>query len=177
MSEANIVDSLRSVAVIGGALGRAGQKGRQRRLADAAKGEVTWKTRPEVTEYMQNEVKEVMLRRKQVMGRYQEQLAGFNEEESALLASRLESGPTEVGHEDMVAMMSETAKEETKAQAEEVVKEMKKDGLGEEAVDAMLEETKIQEPKLEQDEKVAKLDGVVEATNKTPMTPEQPEKK
>ena len=54
---------------------------------------------------------------------------------------------------------------------------MKKDGLGEEAVDAMLEETKIQEPKLEQDEKVAKLDGVVEATNKTPMTPEQPEKK
>ncbi|KAH8174800.1 ribosomal protein s2 domain-containing protein [Sarocladium implicatum] len=171
-------DSLRSVAVIGGVLGRAGQKGRQRRLADAAKGEVTWQTTAEVQSYMQSELAEVMQRRKEVMGRYQEQLAGFNEDESALLSSRLKSGPTEVGHEDMVAMMGEAAKEETKAQAQEVVKEMKNDGLGEEAVDAMLKETKFQEPKVEKDETAATLDSVVDETTKAaPTTPAQPGKK
>jgi dTDP-4-amino-4,6-dideoxygalactose transaminase len=127
---------------------------------------------------MQSELAEVMQRRKEVMGRYQEQLAGFNEDESALLSSRLKSGPTEVGHEDMVAMMGEAAKEETKAQAQEVVKEMKNDGLGEEAVEAMLKETKFQEPKVEKDETAATLDSAVDETTKAaPTTPAQPGKK
>lgn len=117
-------NSLRSVAVIGGVLGRAGQKGRKRRLADAAKGEVPWSTSAEVTEFMKSEVQDAMLRRKEVMGRLQEQLTGFDEEESALLNSRLNTKPAKVGHEEMLEMLSATAEEEVEAVASEAVREV-----------------------------------------------------
>ena len=46
------VDSLRSVGLIAGALGRADQAGREKRLADAQRGHVTWKTPEDVKRYM-----------------------------------------------------------------------------------------------------------------------------
>ncbi|KAK2004017.1 ribosomal protein S2 [Colletotrichum falcatum] len=50
-------DSYRSVAVIGGVLGRAGQQGQKRRLADAENGVVPWQTPAETERYMKSEMK------------------------------------------------------------------------------------------------------------------------
>ncbi|KAK4225439.1 putative mitochondrial SSU ribosomal protein S2 precursor [Podospora fimiseda] len=47
-------DSLRSVALIAGVLGRAGERGRQRRLADAAEGKVAWTKPHAVQAFIQN---------------------------------------------------------------------------------------------------------------------------
>jgi NADH:ubiquinone oxidoreductase subunit E len=57
----------------------------------------------------------------------QEQLANFNEEESALLSSRFESKPAEVGHEEMLEMMSEAVKEESTEVAPGAVEEVQDD--------------------------------------------------
>lgn len=73
---------------------------------------------------MKSEVQDAMLRRKEVMGRLQEQLTGFDEEESALLNSRLNSKPAKVGHEEMLEMLSATAEEEVEAVASEAVREV-----------------------------------------------------
>nr|CDP29276.1 Putative mitochondrial SSU ribosomal protein S2 precursor [Podospora anserina S mat+] len=45
-------DSLRSVALIAGVLGRAGERGQQRRLADAEKGVVKWQTPKDVFSFI-----------------------------------------------------------------------------------------------------------------------------
>ncbi|OLN96073.1 37S ribosomal protein MRP4, mitochondrial [Colletotrichum chlorophyti] len=45
-------DSFRSMAVIAGVLGRAGQQGQKRRLADAQNGVVAWKTPTETANFM-----------------------------------------------------------------------------------------------------------------------------
>ncbi|KAK2064384.1 ribosomal protein S2 [Colletotrichum caudatum] len=50
-------DSYRSVAVIGGVLGRAGEQGQKRRLADAENGVVTWQTPVDTERYMRGEIK------------------------------------------------------------------------------------------------------------------------
>jgi len=50
-------DSYRSVAVIGGVLGRAGEQGQKRRLADAENGVVAWQTPAETARYMRGEIK------------------------------------------------------------------------------------------------------------------------
>jgi hypothetical protein len=44
--------SLRSVTLIAGVLGRAGQRGQQRRLADANDGIVTWDTPNDVAKFV-----------------------------------------------------------------------------------------------------------------------------
>ncbi|KAK3997979.1 hypothetical protein QBC44DRAFT_338477 [Cladorrhinum sp. PSN332] len=45
-------DSLRSVALIAGVLGRAGERGQQRRLADAATGKIGWRTPEDVSRFI-----------------------------------------------------------------------------------------------------------------------------
>lgn len=52
--------SLRSVSVIAGVLGRAGEIGQKRRLADAAKGIVTWYRPHEVSKFMYGELNKAM---------------------------------------------------------------------------------------------------------------------
>lgn len=47
--------SLRSVSVIAGVLGRAGENGQKRRLADAARGIVTWYAPSEVRRFLRSE--------------------------------------------------------------------------------------------------------------------------
>ncbi len=44
--------SVRSVSVIAAVLGRAGQRGQQRRLEDAKSGIVTWENPAEVSQFM-----------------------------------------------------------------------------------------------------------------------------
>lgn len=48
-------DSLRSVSVIAGVLGRAGERGQARRKADAAKGVCTWRNSPDIERWMEAE--------------------------------------------------------------------------------------------------------------------------
>ncbi|ROT37967.1 40S ribosomal protein mrp4 [Sodiomyces alkalinus F11] len=50
-------DSLRSTALIGGILGRAGQIGKKRRLADAESGVVHWETPTDTQNFIDNEVR------------------------------------------------------------------------------------------------------------------------
>ncbi|KAI7786142.1 30S ribosomal protein S2 [Diaporthe eres] len=48
-------DSLRSVSVIAGVLGRAGERGQARRKADANKGVCTWRNQPDMEKWMEDE--------------------------------------------------------------------------------------------------------------------------
>ncbi|KAL2020321.1 hypothetical protein VTK56DRAFT_8549 [Thermocarpiscus australiensis] len=48
-------DSLRSIALIAGVLGRAGERGQQRRLADANEGVVTWTTPRDIAHFIDKE--------------------------------------------------------------------------------------------------------------------------
>ncbi|KAK0725148.1 ribosomal protein S2, flavodoxin-like domain-containing protein [Lasiosphaeris hirsuta] len=47
-------DSLRAMALIGAVLGRAGQRGQERRYADAEEGIISWETPSEVRRFVQN---------------------------------------------------------------------------------------------------------------------------
>ncbi|GAB0132689.1 hypothetical protein EsDP_00001117 [Epichloe bromicola] len=102
-------DSLRAMAVVAGVLGKAGQKGKQRRLHDASRGSVPWNTSPELTRHMKKEVQAAVSKRKEVMGRTQSNVQGFTEEEQKLLRLRNSGVDLKVSEHDMVKMMGETA--------------------------------------------------------------------
>lgn len=53
-----LIYSLRSVTLIAGILGRAGQRGQQRRLADANDGIVTWNTPNDVAKFIERDAAE-----------------------------------------------------------------------------------------------------------------------
>lgn len=75
--------SLRSVSVISGVLGRAGERGQQRRAAASAKGQVPWETPVELNKHIADERAQANKQRK----RLKEMLAhtqGLNEEEIEL---------------------------------------------------------------------------------------------
>ncbi|RDA95096.1 hypothetical protein CP533_2076 [Ophiocordyceps camponoti-saundersi (nom. inval.)] len=74
-------DSLRAMAVIGGALGRAGEKGTARRLKKAAKGDVSWTMTPELERYMVKAKDEAAKKREAAMKMLEDDLEGFNAEE------------------------------------------------------------------------------------------------
>lgn len=48
-------NSLRSVSVIAGVLGRAGERGQARRKADANSGVCTWRNPPDIQKWMDDE--------------------------------------------------------------------------------------------------------------------------
>lgn len=48
-------NSLRSVSVIAGVLGRAGERGQARRKADAKKGICTWRNQPDIQKWMEDQ--------------------------------------------------------------------------------------------------------------------------
>lgn len=99
--------SLRSVGVIAGVLGRAGQAGRRRRLEAAKKGEMTWSTPPDVQAYMSEEIGRALKKRKEIMGMMQNNVEGFNEEEQKILRSRFPAEDGNVSEEQMMQMMGE----------------------------------------------------------------------
>ncbi|EXM06483.1 ribosomal protein S2, flavodoxin-like domain-containing protein [Fusarium oxysporum II5] len=103
-------DSLRAMAVVGGVLGRAGQRGQQRRMADAKKKNMaTWENSPDIVQHMNREKKAALAERKNVMGQMQHNLEGFNEEEQKILREGLYGDELEVTESEMVDMIGEAA--------------------------------------------------------------------
>ncbi|ENH68357.1 37S ribosomal protein MRP4, mitochondrial [Fusarium oxysporum f. sp. cubense race 1] len=101
---------LRAMAVVGGVLGRAGQRGQQRRMADAKKKNMaTWENSPDIVQHMNREKKAALAERKNVMGQMQHNLEGFNEEEQKILREGLYGDELEVTESEMVDMMGEAA--------------------------------------------------------------------
>jgi len=109
-------DSLRSVALIGGVLGRAGQRGQERRKHDAKMGQVPWTTPRDIQEYMKEEKTAAIKKRKEVMGRMQE-YQGLNEEEEGIMKAQHESHVEKAQEEDILTLMTQ-ATGETKVEAE-----------------------------------------------------------
>lgn len=97
------------MAVVAGVLGRAGQKGKERRLQDSSRGNVSWNTSPELERHMKKEVQAAVMKRKEVMGRMQSNVQGFTEEEQKLLRVRNNEVDLEVSEDEMVNMLGETA--------------------------------------------------------------------
>ncbi|KAH7325034.1 ribosomal protein S2, flavodoxin-like domain-containing protein [Stachybotrys elegans] len=111
-------DSLRSIAVIAGVLGRAGEAGQKRRREVSSKGQVPWETSGAITRHMLNEVDKAIKKRKEVMGKLQQNVMGFNEEEEQILLSAKQASPTfEVGEGDMMDMLKEAMAGEVEADA------------------------------------------------------------
>ncbi|KAJ6781843.1 hypothetical protein PWT90_07558 [Aphanocladium album] len=105
-------DSLRSAAIIGGVLGRAGQRGQERRLAQAAAGEVTWQTPPALENQIRKDILAAVSQRKEVMGRMQANLLGFNEEELEILQTEQDGEARSISDAEMVNMLAQAAAEE-----------------------------------------------------------------
>lgn len=103
--------SLRSVAVIGGVLGRAGERGQKRRLEDAKKGNVAWQTPPMLQTHMQKDISAAIKERKEVMGRMQANLAGFNEEEQKMLQEGEDGAGEAMSEEQLLQVLGEAASE------------------------------------------------------------------
>ncbi|KAL6877334.1 ribosomal protein S2 [Trichoderma longibrachiatum] len=113
-------DSLRSMALVAGVLGRAGEAGQKRRLQDAARGEISWETSPDLSRHMKKEVQAAVTKRKEVMGQMQSNIQGFTDEEMKLLRSQyLGEQQEEVSEDDLVNMMGQTVAAEPEASAEQ----------------------------------------------------------
>jgi small subunit ribosomal protein S2 len=110
-------DSLRAMAVVGGVLGRAGQRGYQRRMADAKKDKSTWQNPTDIVQHMNRERKVAIAERKNVMGQMQHNLEGFNEEEQKILREQFYGEEPEVTETDLIKVMAETASVEDKPTA------------------------------------------------------------
>ncbi|KAL6870314.1 hypothetical protein J3F83DRAFT_760823 [Trichoderma novae-zelandiae] len=110
-------DSLRSMALVAGVLGRAGEAGQKRRLQDATRGEISWSTAPELSRHMQKEVHAAVVKRKEVMGRMQANIQGFTDEELKLLRSQyLGEQQEDVSEDDLFSMMGQTVAGEASAE-------------------------------------------------------------
>ncbi|KAH6891053.1 ribosomal protein S2, flavodoxin-like domain-containing protein [Thelonectria olida] len=104
-------DSLRSMGVVAGVLGRAGEAGQKRRLADAARNKISWNNPEDIERHMRKETKLVIEERKAVMGRVQQNVTGFSEDEQKLLREKYDGQEVEVTEAEMVSMLGETAVE------------------------------------------------------------------
>ncbi|KAM5352048.1 hypothetical protein ACJ41O_004771 [Fusarium nematophilum] len=116
-------DSLRAMAVVGGVLGRAGQRGQERRLNDATKGTVSWNNPPDITRHMKRETKAAIAERKSVMGQMQHNIEGFTEDEQKLLREQFYGEELEVSEDEMLDMMGEAALSSSKEAVFETIPE------------------------------------------------------
>lgn len=108
-------DSLRSVSVISGVLGRAGQRGQTRRKLDSASGRVPWQTSAELQRHIGAERAHAQAQRrrlKAVLAHRQ----GLNEEELELMEEqeKRQKVPAEVNEDAMLDMLGQAATGEKK---------------------------------------------------------------
>lgn len=144
---------MRSIALIGGVLGRAGQRGQQRRKEAADKGEISWDTPKDLTTYMRAENAHAISKRKEVMGRMQ-QYQGLSEEETRQLHEKYGVGEkSDVSEDAMLNILGATAEGDpttTTASPAAVASEegvKVEDGASTGEVEAMLENMSTEEVK------------------------------
>ncbi|PHH86774.1 hypothetical protein CDD83_9764 [Cordyceps sp. RAO-2017] len=101
-------DSLRAMAVVGGVLGRAGERGKKRRLEDAAKGSVGWRMHEQVKRFIDKKQDEAIEQMKKVMGKMQDNIEGFSQEEKDMLAKSYLHGKAEGEADSTLEIMSKT---------------------------------------------------------------------
>lgn len=104
--------SFRSVGIISGVLGRAGERGQQRRKKDSAAGAVPWETSPELVDFMAVENKAALTKQKEVMGKLQ-QFQGLNLEETNILDQQRATEAAPVSEDALLDIMGQTASGET----------------------------------------------------------------
>ncbi|KAF4986640.1 hypothetical protein FGRMN_10734 [Fusarium graminum] len=170
-------DSLRAMAVVGGVLGRAGQRGQQRRLEDAKKDKATWENPPDLVQHMTREKKAAIAERKNVMGQMQHNLEGFTEDEQKLLREQFYGENLEVTEKEMVDMMGEAALGAAKEAAAESVAALPEQPAASEATEG---ETKPTQSTPTSTEQPATSDVASEAqadaalVDSVPASPQQP---
>ncbi|CAM1503823.1 Fc.00g014140.m01.CDS01 [Cosmosporella sp. VM-42] len=142
-------DSLRSMSVVAGVLGRAGEAGQKRRLADAKKGNATWDNPQDLNRHIQKETAAALAERKAVMGRLQANIQGFNEDEQNLLRSRYQIEDLEVSENEMLGMMGETALEGAKEAVAKTTILSKESDLTLESVEEQLADLKERSQSIE----------------------------
>ncbi|PHH59117.1 hypothetical protein CDD81_3711 [Ophiocordyceps australis] len=98
-------DSLRSVGVIAGVLGRAGQRGRDQRLREAVQGSVPWNTPESLRRHMKKEVLAALRKKKEAMAMMPSKGEGEEEDEHELLRKRYDDEMLDVNDEEMVAIL------------------------------------------------------------------------
>lgn len=69
---------------------------------------MTWETAPAIAKHMQKEVAAATQKRKEVMGRMQENVQGFTDEEMKILQDQYKTAG-EISEEDMMGFMGEAA--------------------------------------------------------------------
>ncbi|KAM0553936.1 hypothetical protein ACHAPJ_007287 [Fusarium lateritium] len=165
-------DSLRAMAVVGGVLGRAGQRGQQRRLADARKGQASWENPPDLVQHIRREQKAAIAERKTVMGQMQHNVEGFTEEEQKLLREKFYGEELEVSESEMVDMMGEAALGGAKEAAAQSISPSEEQPA---TSDAVTEAKPVEATPTSSTESAAP-EAVTEAkpVESTPPSPEQP---
>ena len=76
---------------------------------------MSWSTHPDLTRHMKKEIRAVVRKRKEVMGRMQSNVTDFTEEEQKLLQSKFGDVGVEVSEDDMMAFLGQAAGSEEQA--------------------------------------------------------------
>lgn len=72
-------------------------------------GQVPWETSPELSRHMASEITRAKKKRKEVMGRMQLNVQGFNEDEEKILAAQYEHGQVTMSEDEMLGLLGEAA--------------------------------------------------------------------
>lgn len=102
-------DSLRSIGVIAGALGRAGQSGQAKRRNTSKGGDVPWATTPQVSRHMNTEITKAETKRAKLLETISPNTQGFNEEEQAILAGQHSHEQVSMSEDEMIGLLGEAA--------------------------------------------------------------------
>lgn len=72
-------------------------------------GQVPWETSPELSRHMASEIGRAKKKRKEVMGRMQLNVQGFNEDEEKILAAQYEHEQVTMSEDEMLGLLGEAA--------------------------------------------------------------------
>ena len=97
--------SLRSVGVIAGALGRAGQAGQKRRKAAASNGVSTWEQPRDLSTHIAKDQGIARKNRSTALKKLQANVMGFSEDEKALLQSQFPYEELEMNEQQMLEIL------------------------------------------------------------------------
>lgn len=102
--------SLRSIGVIAGVLGRAGERGQElRKLASEKKETIPWETSPTLNDFMAKHRRNVQKEQRLALSRAKDNVVGFTEEEQDILQSQYARAELDSSEAAMLESLGETA--------------------------------------------------------------------